>query len=442
MSGTGPLGGGRSGPHTTLTPHHRQPPAATHSTPARAAPLTGPAVSRSSFDRLIGAHGDDAAGPLLICVAAIHGNERAGIIAARRVLEALSARRPPFRGRFVAFLGNRTAAEKGRRFQDFDLNRAWLPDRIASLLARDPDADRFVEDAEQRALLAHLADEMNHRESPAFFVDLHTSSADGAPFVTVGDTLRNRLFARRLGLPMVLGLEEQIDGALLEYLNNHGHVTAGVEGGRHDDPRSVDHHEAVLWLALLAAGHLSPSDVPQATACERVLAAATPGIPRLVEVRHRHSVGPGDHFVMQPGYRNFDAVPAGRVLAVDVRGEIRAREACRLLLPLYQNQGDDGFFTVRQIRPIWLRLSWLLRRIGVPAWVESTPGVRSDPEEPRTLRVNTRIARLVPLQVFHLLGYRKRRWDDHVLRVSRRDHDVLPGRPVNVRDLPKSRAGR
>ena len=41
-----------------------------------------------------------------------------------------------------------------------------------------------------------------------------------------------------------------------------------------------------------------------------------------------------------------------------------------------------------------------------------------------TLIVDTNIARLFPLQVFHLLGFRRRRWVGNKLVVSRRKHDT------------------
>jgi hypothetical protein len=38
--------------------------------------------------------------------------------------------------------------------------------------------------------------------------------------------------------------------------------------------------------------------------------------------------------------------------------------------------------------------------------------------------MNTRIARILPLQIFHLLGFRRRRWIDKDLVVSRRSYDL------------------
>mgnify|MGYP000107882312 CR=1 FL=1 len=88
---------------------------------------------------------------------------------------------------------------------------------------------------------------------PIHFVDLHTSSAPGPPFLTVGDTLRNRRFSRGFPLPLLLGLEEQVDGSLLEYLNNHGFVTLGVEAGEHE---AVGTQLLVERAPLDAFGHV------------------------------------------------------------------------------------------------------------------------------------------------------------------------------------------
>jgi succinylglutamate desuccinylase len=60
-------------------------------------------------------------------------------------------------------------------------------------------------------------------------------------------------------------------------------------------------------------------------------------------------VRPGDGFVMEPGFRNLQAVEAGQVLARDRLGEITAVCDARILMPLYQDQGNDGFFLAREV---------------------------------------------------------------------------------------------
>jgi hypothetical protein len=65
-----------------------------------------------------------------------------------------------------------------------------------------------------------------------------------------------------------------------------------------------------------------------------------------------------------------------------------------------------------------------MRRIGVQNWVKLLPGVRADEDDSDTLVINTTVARFFPLQLMHLLGFRKKRWIGNTLVVSRRKHDV------------------
>jgi hypothetical protein len=53
------------------------------------------------------------------------------------------------------------------------------------------------------------------------------------------------------------------------------------------------------------------------------------------------------------------------------------------------------------------------------------PGVRRDPLNENFLTINTRIARILPLQIFHLSGFRRLRWTDKYLVVSRRSYDLV-----------------
>jgi succinylglutamate desuccinylase len=396
--------------------------AAVHQHPTAPA-MTGRSADGS--DRLLGSYCTGAAGPTVVVVAGIHGNEPAGIEAARRVLARLERDRPAIAGEIVVLAGNVTALERGVRFLDVDLNRQWLPHRVAAIRAgARPIA--AVEERELTGLLDGLGAVVARATGPVYFVDLHTSSADGPPFVTVGDTLRNRRFARTLPLPLILGLEEQVDGALLEFLNNHGIVTLGVEGGQHEDRRSVDCHEAVLWLALLASGVLPADAVPDGERHRELLERASRGIPRVVEVRYRHAIRPDDRFRMDPGFTSFQSIRAGQMLGRDRRGEVRAPSSGLVLLPLYQGQGEDGFFVAREVRPFWLSVSAVARRLRLPALVRLLPGVRRHADDPEILVVNTRIARWYPLEVFHLLGFRKLRRTEDDLYVSRRRYDLDP----------------
>jgi len=374
--------------------------------------------------REIGQAGDSGRGPKMVILGGIHGNEPAGVQAANRVLARIERDRVKLDGEAIFLAGNLTALRGHARFIDLDLNRQWIPDRMARL--RENGENRSVEDREQRDLLEALRAAVADAPGEVYFLDLHTSSADGSPFVTVGDTLRNRRFAARLPLPLILGLEEQVDGALLEYLNNFGFVTMGVEGGQHDDAAAVDHHEAVIWLSLVSAGIVKPERIADLDHFREQLLRASRGVPRVVEVRRRHGLHAGCAFRMEPGFSNFDPVERGQLLARDNGDSVHSPESGLLLLPLYQGQGDDGFFISREVLPFWLRVSSFLRRLHLSRLLPLLPGVRRQPGADEVLIVDTHVARWFPLEVFHLFGFRKLRTIGAELFVSRRRYDLVP----------------
>lgn len=374
--------------------------------------------------RHVGAVRGRQPGPCTVVMTGIHGNEGSGVLAATRVLEAIERLRLPLAGELVVLAGNLKALRARTRFIDRDLNRHWTPERVARVRALA--GTESAEDEEQLALLQVFAEVVARADGPVHFVDLHTSSAEGAPFVTVGDTLRNREFVRGLPLPIMLGLEEQVDGSLLEYLNNFGLVTMGVEAGQHDAPSSVDRHEAVVWLALCRAGMLAEQDIPELETQRALLRDACRETPPVLEVRYRHVIRPGDAFRMNPGYDNFRPIRRGELLAHDIDGPIHAPMSGRILLPLYQGLGDDGFFIAREFSPFWLGLSSSMRRMGLGSLMPLLPGVRRHPEDQEILLVDTRVARFFPMQIFHLLGFRKLRSAGDLLLVSRRRYDRSP----------------
>jgi predicted deacylase len=363
-------------------------------------------------------------GPTLIILGGIHGNEPAGVLAANRVLQRLRERRSNLRGEVVLLQGNTRALEQRARYIDADLNRQWTTDNL-----RTPGSDKSVrpevsELVEQAELLMVVREAVSRARGDVYFVDLHTTSAHGEPFATVGDTLRNRRFALTFPLTIVLGLEEQIDGTLLEYLNNRGAITMGLEAGQHEALASVDNHEAVIWNATATTGNFRREDLPELEECRALLQRASGG-KRVVEVRYRHAIVPEDGFKMEPGFRNFQPVRRGQVLARDRNGEVRASETGLILLPLYQSLGNDGFFLGREVKRFWLNLSAVLRKLKVGHYIHLLPGVSQDPLNQDFLIINTRIARILPLQVFHLLGFRRLRWTDKYLVVSRRSFDLV-----------------
>lgn len=372
-------------------------------------------------EHLIGAFVGNPSGPTLIAIGSIHGNEPGGAIALSNVANQLKKIAGKLKGRVYFLRGNTRAISEGIRFVDRDLNRQWTSKNMSNV---GTDMLSATSEGVELTELDHILDGiLITAMDEVFVIDLHSTSSDGMPFATVGDTLRNRAFAQKFPLPILLGIEEQLDGTLLEYLNNAGAVTLGFEGGQHYSRETVMNHEALAWLALEHARIVEHEDVPYTEFCHKVLSEQGGGA-RLFEVRYRHATSETDKFEMMPGFKNFDPVQKDQIVATDRNGPVKAHESGLILMPLYQRLGNDGFFIGREISPFWLWLSGILRRLGIQKLIHLLPGVRRDTDDPATLIVNTSIARLFPLQVFHLLGFRRRRWIGHKLVVSRRKHDT------------------
>ncbi|MEQ1606259.1 MAG: succinylglutamate desuccinylase/aspartoacylase family protein [Pyrinomonadaceae bacterium] len=375
----------------------------------------------SAGQHVISAFVGRASGPTLIVVGGLHGNEYAGAAALLELADEIGGLKGLLDGRVYFLAGNTRAIPKRVRFVDTDLNRHWTPHNMSivgspELLQTSEGVELTEIDQEFDSILITAMDEV-------FVLDLHSTSADGMPFATVGDTLRNREFAQRFPVTILLGIEEQLDGTMLEYLNNAGAVTLGFEGGQHDSIKTIENHKAMVRLALVNSGILKNDELAQLAASRDLLATGKYDS-RIFEVRHRHAIVPDNEFEMKAGFNNFDPIKRGDVLGKDRFGPVTAPETGLLLMPLYQKLGEDGFFIGRQISPFWLWLSGVLRRIGIQKIIHILPGVSRSPGSASTLLVNTRIARILPLQIFHLLGFRRRRWEGNKLVVSRRMHDT------------------
>ena len=322
--------------------------------------------------------------------------------------------------RFLFLAGNTRAINEDRRFIDFDLNRHWTEDNVKRNRPGSTITTSHVEDKEQTELLVHIDDLLNRARNEVYAIDLHSTSSESEPFAMIGDTLRNRSFAENFPVTLLLGIEEQIEGTVMEYLGGRGAVTIGYEAGQHGRGIALRNQEAFIWGALVSAGIIDESDCGENW---HETLSGTDGIHSVVEVRHRHGLTPDDEFRMHLGYENFQPIKKGEELAVDKSGAIRAIESGLILLPLYQSQGNDGFFIGRRISRFWLHVSRVLRLLRLGTLIGWLPGVTQ--LEDSVLSVNTRIARVLPLQLFHLLGFRKRRWSNDRLVVTKRRHDLV-----------------
>ncbi len=334
---------------------------------ASAALAMGPGHAPLQSDGLIGWVEGRSEGPLLLCIGGVHGNEPAGVRALESIVYRVRARRDVLTGDFVAIVGNMPALTAGRRFMAYDLNRAWTPVQVEALqsVQRTESADAAVHSIARRRAQAPVPEDLEvvrvmellervaaRRRGPVYVLDLHTTSGKGGTFTSTEDHPRHRRFAMEVPFPLVLGLNEHLEGTLLGYLDTLGYTTMLCECGQHREPRAALRAAAAIWIALRAAGLLGDEDVPEARRAFEMLRNTCADLPRVLETVYRHPFDERDRYVTRPGFRNFDRVSAGEVIGDDRHGEVAAPKGGMLLMPLYQRLGEDGFFVVREVEGV------------------------------------------------------------------------------------------
>jgi predicted deacylase len=380
-----------------------------------------PHESTARWERVVGdVRGEP--GPVLLCIGGVHGNEPAGLIAGQRVVEKLftanAEGKEALRGRVLVVAGNLAALHTGdptRRYFASDLNRMFDAATIDDA-RRAPAADRTPEQVELLELLALLESVGRGAPPGSAVLDLHTVSSASPAFAFTEDSLPARRMGLALGLPLVVGLEEELSGLMVDYVSAAlGLVSLVVEAGTHDDPGSVEVHEAAIWVTMQTRGMIESADALAGFDTRaRLRAAAGSYAGHFYDVRQRVPVGEPPLEILDRA-RAFTRVWKGltpiATRGTDRRGDVvRAPADGLLFMPNRQQRKaptDDAFFV---LRPVWRRFigfsGWLRQQRWPHRLLAALPGVSRDKGDPHTLRVDHDVAALMARDVMHLFGYR------------------------------------
>jgi succinylglutamate desuccinylase len=341
----------------------------------------------------------------LVFIAGIHGNEPAGLYGLQHVIDYLQQHNIVLQCNLYALAGNINAIQKNIRYETTDLNRLWTHENIQKLTSQT--TYNSPEEKEQAALYECIQNILNTHTGTLIFLDLHTTSSETRPFITISDSLKNRQFVSNFNLPIILGIEEFLEGPLLTYINEFGYIALGFEAGQHKDPQAVTNCETFIWQALNIAKALPESIVEDLKQQQKI--ASTEGFTHdFYEISDRYQLQDDEAFTMQPGFKNFDPIEKYQQLATSNQKIINATVSGKIFMPLYQAQGDDGFFIITKISMFWLRLSSVIRKWNLHHVLRILPGVRQDRMNANALFVNPKIAAFLTTKIFHLFGYRKK----------------------------------
>ena len=371
-----------------------------------------------SSNRILGNITGSKQMPTVVIIAGIHGNEQAGVKASKKVLHKIKEENIQCSGNLYMIFGNINASKKGIRFEDVDLNRIWRKENIEAL--KTLAVDENAETKEQIEIYKLIKDIIDTNIGPFYFIDLHTTSSATVPFITISDSLNNRKFSSNFPVPVVLGIEEYLDGPLLTFINEFGHIALGFEGGEHHDEKSIINCEAFIWKALVHSKCVAKKNISNYTHYKKVLSNLCCKYD-FFEIKQRYGLKKGEDFKMNSGFINFEPIKKHQKLAQSNGQIIRASEDGRIFMPLYQNLGEDGFFILSRISKFWLSASLFARKLKINHFLRLIPGVKKDPENNYTLIVDPKIAKYLAKDIFHLFGYRQQIFKDDKLYFIKRD---------------------
>ncbi|MDW3193938.1 MAG: succinylglutamate desuccinylase/aspartoacylase family protein [Cytophagales bacterium] len=371
------------------------------------------------IDRIIGRIDGPKNDPCVVFFAGIHGNEPSGVFALHQALQEIRENNTPVQGTIIGISGNLWALERGERYHQVDLNRIWTLKQMAQIEAGTFQPEN--EDEREQLEIYRVLDQLfQEQKGPFYFFDLHTTSGETIPFIPVNDSLLNRKFAKQFPIPLILGIEEHLEGPILSYLNELGYVSFGFEAGQHDELSSIDNHRIFIYLSLVFSQLINKQDVAFDQYMDSWLRVFGKHH-SFFEIRKRYEVAHQEKFVMEKGFSNFQHIPAGTLLAHSNGNPIHAEISSTMFMPLYQAQGNDGYFLIRKIPDIFLWLSKILRKFKMDRLVTYLPGVQQASTYPGEFVLNLRIARIMAKPILHLLGYRSRHIDEHHLTIKSRE---------------------
>ncbi|WP_027001603.1 succinylglutamate desuccinylase/aspartoacylase domain-containing protein [Hugenholtzia roseola] len=281
----------------------------------------------------------------LILLGSLHGNEKAGYLGLESVVSTIQRLKIPLKGHLLALAGNLEALRLGKRYLRQDLNRLWQPQYLENIdTYTEQDGDLFQLKEIYQTLQKYT---QANRYRRRVFIDLHTTSAPDGIFA-ISTPTSDLALLKKLDVPIIHGLTRGLAGTSMGFMSEQGYETFAFEAGQTGSEQAIYDIAAGIWRILAALGmvesHLIPKEVEEKAQLKSYLERKK--LAQELDFFMVHRVEQGDDFCMRAGFVNFQFVEKGELLAQDKRGEIRAPLDAYLLMPLYQKEGQDGFFLV------------------------------------------------------------------------------------------------
>ena len=269
----------------------------------------------------------------VILIGAEHGNEPAGVRAIETIRSLLASGDWETSASIWGLIGNRRAVEKGTRFVDENLNRAFGRSTPGT-----------YEDARAAEISAWLRD-IAARYTKVYVLDLHSVSVGETRIAIVMDATRAELARAVSPIPFTLIAPPGIiPGTLLGFAESIGMIGLVVECGNHASPLgeivAMEHIERLLE-------HIDCLTEKKTSYAGRV---SYEGAPRTYELTE--AIRPSDGFAWSLPISSELALTQGTEYAHDPAGPRLAPYDCFVIMPskVPEPTDYDAGFLARRIQ--------------------------------------------------------------------------------------------
>jgi len=167
--------------------------------------------------------------------------------------------------------------------------------------------------------------------------------------INASETVDNLIASKKhiqwiaIKIPIITKLFSKVKGSFSQYYNSKNISTIVFEGGAIGDPASIYNHEMGIFRILEKIKIIKKEDVPDFIGKK----ITTNNDNNTYKVKYIHQISENDNFLMKPNVTNFQVIKKGEILGYDNNGDVLSPFDGKILMPLYQEQGNEGFYIIQ-----------------------------------------------------------------------------------------------
>lgn len=252
-------------------------------------------------------------GPTSIILAGIHGNEKCGVDALKKILLNLKIAR----GQVLFGYGNPRAIETNKRFVEANLNRMFKNDD--SLSKNDMGSYEY-----KRAQF--LKSYLNKADA---LLDIHASfTPTSKPFIICEANARGIIEYLPIDL-IVSGFDKVEPGGTDYYMNSIGKIGICVECGYLGNPESTEIAEKSIFAFLKARGH--------------ILSDVAPKKQSYIRMYDLYSTKT-NNFILSKTFYDFEEISKNQIVGMDGEKEVKTeKDSIILFARNVERIGEEAF---------------------------------------------------------------------------------------------------